>query len=443
MADPVWLAEVLRRAGLKVIEEPGWKKRGRGDFGKIEGVLLHHTAGALTGNAPSLNVVKWGRKGLRGPLSQLVLARDGTYHVVAAGLANHAGKGKWRHITAGNQKLIGIEAENTGLKNDPWPKIQYDAYVQGVAAILSYLNLSYVRAIAHKEWAPRRKIDPTFDMEKFREEVKTIMARKKKTTKKEEIVDFYPEETVSQELSPEDMLEVEVTLEDDDAFCSTYDSLEGDDWKTVEEIKGVDETEPLPPELPVQSDDIVELQAEDEVSPEPEEPESTEPEPELHVSSIAKGLSKTGASNRGLYAMNLLVSLGWKDYQAAAMIGNAMTESGDDLDTEAKGDYRKGRGYTSHGMCQWRDGRWVNLKKFTKESKFKDPLEVQTRFIDWELRNTEKVASKMLRDSKDIMEALRAGISYERPQGWSMNNPERGLHWKDRVANAYKLMRKE
>ena len=92
-----WLADVLRAAGLNVAEQPGWKERGRGDVGEIKGVICHHTAGPPTGNMPCLDVVTNGRTGanaLAGPLSQLCLGRDGTFYVVAAGRANHAGAGR-------------------------------------------------------------------------------------------------------------------------------------------------------------------------------------------------------------------------------------------------------------------------------------------------------------------------------------------------------------
>lgn len=75
-----WLADVLRAEGLKVVEQPGWKDRGRGDMGEVKGILCHHTAGPLKGNAPSLNLVEHGRPDLAGPLSQLVLGRDGTFY---------------------------------------------------------------------------------------------------------------------------------------------------------------------------------------------------------------------------------------------------------------------------------------------------------------------------------------------------------------------------
>lgn len=175
----VWLADVLRTAGLKTDEQPGWKARGRGDFTAIRGVVCHHTAGPRNGNAPSLGIVTNGREGLPGPLSQLVLGRDGTYFVVAAGKSNHAGQGKWHDVAAGNSQMIGIEAENTGLLNDqPWPAVQMAAYIRGVAAILKHIKADAVMACGHKEYAlPKgRKSDPTFDMFAFRAAVEEVMA---------------------------------------------------------------------------------------------------------------------------------------------------------------------------------------------------------------------------------------------------------------------------
>ena len=89
----LWLADVLKNAGLKVAQIPGWQDRGRGDVGQILGILCHHTAGGKNGNMPSLDLLVKGRPDLPGPLSQLGLGRDGTYYIIAAGRCNHAGKG--------------------------------------------------------------------------------------------------------------------------------------------------------------------------------------------------------------------------------------------------------------------------------------------------------------------------------------------------------------
>lgn len=172
-----WLADVLRAAGCKVVEQDGWKNAGRAEMGTVKGVLLHHTAGPLKGNAPSLALVQHGRSDLPGPLSHLVLGRDGTFYVVAAGRCNHAGAGSWQGVTAGNSSFIGIEAENAGTGVDPWPEVQMDAYARGVAAILKHIGADDVMAAGHKEYAlPRgRKIDPSFDMVAFRANVAAFM----------------------------------------------------------------------------------------------------------------------------------------------------------------------------------------------------------------------------------------------------------------------------
>lgn len=177
-----WLPEVLEDAGLKVAEQPGWRSRGRGDVGVIRGVMCHHTAGPLNGIMPSLGTVTDGRPDLPGPLAQLCLGRDGTFFIVAAGRANHAGAGNWQGITTGNSSFIGIEAENTGEttgpKADPWPAVQIDAYRRGVAAILKKIGANSIMCCGHKEYAlpVGRKIDPTFDTNDFRLQVAAIMA---------------------------------------------------------------------------------------------------------------------------------------------------------------------------------------------------------------------------------------------------------------------------
>lgn len=174
-----WLPEVLTLAGLKVSEVPGWRDRGRGDVSRIFGVICHHTAGPRSGNMPSLNTLINGRPGIRGPLAQLGLARDGTYFVIAAGRANHAGRGLWEGVRNGNSNFIGIEAENVGTQADfPWPAVQMDAYHRGVAAILRHVRQGANFCAAHREYAlpAGRKTDPIFDMGEFRSSVASILS---------------------------------------------------------------------------------------------------------------------------------------------------------------------------------------------------------------------------------------------------------------------------
>jgi len=177
-----WLPDVLGDAGLRISLVDGWKDRGRGEMGTVRGVMCHHTAGPLSGNMPSLRIVTAGRPDLPGPLSQLCLGRDGTYYVVAAGRASHAGAGNWQGVSTGNSSFIGIEAENTGHVigglADPWPDRQIEAYFRGCAAILKHIGADALMCCGHKEYAlPHgRKPDPTFNMNEFRLKVAAVMS---------------------------------------------------------------------------------------------------------------------------------------------------------------------------------------------------------------------------------------------------------------------------
>lgn len=171
-----WLAYVLRYRGCKVVEYPGWRTRGRpGAFGPVRGVLCHDTAGAK--GTSSLNVIVNGRSDLPGPLSQLYLDRDGVFTTVAAGRCNHAGAGSWNGVNTGNTNFVGIEAENDGLDDDPWPAIQMLEYARGCAAILKHIGAPAIMCVGHKEYAlpPGRKIDPSFNMVSFRQQVSAMM----------------------------------------------------------------------------------------------------------------------------------------------------------------------------------------------------------------------------------------------------------------------------
>lgn len=178
-----WLRNVLEAAGLKVSLDPGWENRGLGDMGSVFGIICHHTGVRNPNklNMPTLNSLRNGRRAepglaaLPGPLAQLGLGRDGTFFIIAAGRAAHAGKGGFRGVS-GNTRFIGIEAESSGLPNDPWPDVQVDAYQRGVAAILKHLNKDASFCVGHKEYAPGRKTDPNLNMGDFRAAVTAIMS---------------------------------------------------------------------------------------------------------------------------------------------------------------------------------------------------------------------------------------------------------------------------
>ena len=168
------LATVLRAAGLKVAEESGWETRGHsgprhagGDFGvglsgNPKTIVCHHTGGLK-----DLRVIIDGRPGLSGPLANIWLAQDGTWHVTAAGMCYHAGV--VRDLSYANEWSIGIEAEATGV--DAWPDVQYQSYAKGCAALCEAFGLHPSRVLGHKEVCEPagRKNDPNFSMFRFRD----------------------------------------------------------------------------------------------------------------------------------------------------------------------------------------------------------------------------------------------------------------------------------
>jgi hypothetical protein len=157
------LAQRIRSKGVRVVEVAGWQTRGSPVYTPILG-LWHHTAGAKTGTAPSLNVCIYGRAGLSGPLCQVLQSRepDGRdiAYVIAAGRANHAGAGEWLGIS-GNSNAAGLEVEHVGTSKQPAARHEISARI--LAALIEAPSGSRdARYICrHADYArPRgRKID--------------------------------------------------------------------------------------------------------------------------------------------------------------------------------------------------------------------------------------------------------------------------------------------
>jgi len=170
-----WLADVLREAGLRVVEVDGWKTRGTSGLTPI-GVMEHHTAGALGRPTPSLNICINGRAGLPGPLCNVYIGRDLVCYVVASGIANHAGTGgPYGRIpkNSGGRYTVGFEIEHAGTAAEAWPPALVDVAARATAAVASRIKAEENYAgIGHKEWAPTRKVDPyAWNMKAFRNQV--------------------------------------------------------------------------------------------------------------------------------------------------------------------------------------------------------------------------------------------------------------------------------
>jgi hypothetical protein len=182
----VWLSDlgnVIRGAGLPVVEYSGWQSRSRdsGGYEQLRAVIVHHTA-SNPGSDGEGDAAYIAEGSDIAPIAPLLLDREGRVWVLAAGACNHAGSGGpigQLPQDDGNRYAIGIEAGNNGV-GEPWPQIQTDNYVRLVDALCARYNIQQVTA--HREYAPDRKIDPAgqspwasgsnmWDMDAFRADV--------------------------------------------------------------------------------------------------------------------------------------------------------------------------------------------------------------------------------------------------------------------------------
>lgn len=191
MATPLTadrMLTALKAEGLTVHEHPGWKTHSRDTvtgktFGPVIGVLIHHTAGHN-----DKEICFNGRPDLPGPLCHSWLGKTAGLWMIGNGRANHAGLVDLDVVNAltaeksplprddqanadGNDVLYGLEIENLGDGKDPYPAAQYDEAVRWAAAICRAHGWSEKSIAGHKEVQPG-KVDPSFDMDDFRADVK-------------------------------------------------------------------------------------------------------------------------------------------------------------------------------------------------------------------------------------------------------------------------------
>jgi hypothetical protein len=133
------------------------------------------------------------------------------------------------------------------------------------------------------------------------------------------------------------------------------------------------------------------------------------------------------------YAMNWMQKHGYTVPQAAAMVGHGTQESG--LDPNAVGDNG-----TAKGVFQWRGDRLAGLQSYAKSAGL-DPNHIDTQlgFMDHELNTTELKAGNALRAATNVNDATRAGMAYERPQGYTPADPTAGSGWSNRLGEAQRL----
>lgn len=185
MAEPLSpdaFVNALRAEGLRVVTVGSWRTHNRnhkGPWGPVHGVMTHHTV--TRGTANTVRICYDGYEGLPGPLCHVVIAKDGTVHVLSVGRSNHAGGGDPNVLQAvkderyndrppvpqygnangvdGNAHFYGAECENMGDGKDPWPEVQVEAIVRFNAAIDRAHKWTEKSSVTHAEWS-RDKSDP-------------------------------------------------------------------------------------------------------------------------------------------------------------------------------------------------------------------------------------------------------------------------------------------
>jgi hypothetical protein len=125
-----------------------------------------------------------------------------------------------------------------------------------------------------------------------------------------------------------------------------------------------------------------------------------------------------------------LSDLGYGPAQVAGIIGNLQHESS--LDPNAVGDNG-----TSFGLAQWRGDRLNALHDFAAKNG-SDPADIPTQigFLHKELQGPESTAREALTAATTPGEAATAFMHFERPKGYSVDNPAGGLGANARINNA-------
>jgi hypothetical protein len=142
-------------------------------------------------------------------------------------------------------------------------------------------------------------------------------------------------------------------------------------------------------------------------------------------------------------AIDFLEQYGWKRHQAVALVANGIWESGGKtyIKTTALGD-----GGTAHGGFQWRGERYIGRNglyafayKYYPGHSTSEP-QVQLAYVDWELRNTEKRAGRLLMEAETLEDAVKAAIAYLRPVHFTWEEPEKGHGYARRLEIAKGLL---
>ncbi len=197
-------AEALRAEGLTVVEHDGWQTHNRnhkGDWGPVNGVMVHHTGGGESGSS---GILYNGIEGLPGPLCHAGIHKNGNVELIGWGRTNHAGGGDPDVLAAviaerfplpktdkhegepgavdGNARFIGYECVNKGDGKDPWPAIQLEAIARACAAVCRHHGWSVNSVLRHMDWSDWKPDPKGIDWAKMRARIETILKGKPNAT---------------------------------------------------------------------------------------------------------------------------------------------------------------------------------------------------------------------------------------------------------------------
>ncbi|WP_158892933.1 peptidoglycan recognition protein family protein [Amycolatopsis anabasis] len=154
----------LRALGFVVHEWPGWESRGNGQSSAYEGAIWHHT-GSAYGSA--YRGLVDGRPDLSGPLCNFAGNADGSFTLIAAHPANHAGASGGRNTAplprtrTFNRCVMGLEIVYPGDK--PMTDAQYRAMLAWGKVTTDVFGFSDINRVkGHAETSITGKWDPGF-----------------------------------------------------------------------------------------------------------------------------------------------------------------------------------------------------------------------------------------------------------------------------------------
>lgn len=201
MATPMTAAQQVaqfKKFGIAFKEYQNWttwNRNHKGNWGPVNGLMVHHTGSDSTDQRGTL---RNGVTGLPGPLSQYGIAQDGTLWLIGNGRCNHAGLGDPDVLAAviaenygarpptdnsasvdGNSRFYGVEIWYSGSHG--MSKAQYSTLLKLAAAICKFHGWTAKSVIGHGEWQPG-KWDPGYasgkmmDMNAVRNDIADVLA---------------------------------------------------------------------------------------------------------------------------------------------------------------------------------------------------------------------------------------------------------------------------